>query len=80
MPKQKRIEYAEGFIRDVHDNGLSMGRFTFEVDKFLGDKWFMTTPVHLTFNLVGGISSDDVGKRLKVVLEFDNSLDDSLES
>ena len=79
MP-QKQIEYAEGYVRDVHSNGESVGRFTFEIDKFKGEKWFQTTPVHLVFNLVPGITSDDVGKRLKILIEVEETVDTDLET
>lgn len=68
MSKPVPIEYAECFVRDVQDNKQTTGRFTLEIEKFLGEKWFHSTPIHLLFNLVPGITADDVGKRFKIVL------------
>lgn len=78
MPKQ--IEYAEGFIRDVsHMPQSKIGHFTFEIDRFAGGEWHRNSPVHLRFNLLEGISTDDIGRRLKVILEFQEEVDDGDE-
>ena len=72
----KQIKYASGFIRDVHDMPQSnVGRFTFEIDRFYGEKWNTTSPIHLSFNLIEGISAESVGKRLNLIIELEEDLD-----
>lgn len=75
MPKQQ-IKYASGFIRDVRDVPYSgIGQFTFEIDKFYGNNWNTTSPIHLSLNLIEGISAESVGKRLNLIIELEEELD-----
>ena len=67
MPKQ-RIEYAEGFIRDVQILP-TIGRFTLEIDKIFNNNWYQGNPIHIVFNLVEGITGESVGKRYRIILE-----------
>ena len=81
MAKKALIEYAEGYVRSVQDNGTSVGNFIIEIDKFLGKTtWFMSSPGHLTFNLIPEITPDDVGKRLKILIEVEETVDTDLET
>lgn len=76
----KQIEYAEGFIRDISYMPQSkIGHFTLEIDRFLGGEWHQNSPIHLRFNLLGGITADDIGRRLKIILEFDKPLDEDTD-
>lgn len=81
MPQKRLIEYAEGYVRDIHSNGESVGRFTIEIDKFLGKTtWFMTSPGHLTFNLIPEVTAEDVGRRVKVLIELEETVDTEAEA
>lgn len=80
MAKQ-RIEYAEGFIRDVrlvNDYGV----FTIEIERLLSEgKWTMGGLSHLECHIVKGITSESINKRVRIVIEFlDETLDEVLET
>lgn len=78
---KNRIEYAEGFIRDVRLMGEA-GLFTIEIEKLLNEgKWLRGGPGTLECHLVKGIGPESVNKRVKIVIEFtDNLLDEAEEA
>lgn len=78
MAKNK-IEYAEGFIRDVRKVGES-GVFTIEIERLLEGNWTKGGPGTLECHLVKGIGPESVNRRVKIVIEFtDNPLDEPSE-
>lgn len=74
MPKQ-RIEYAEGFIRDVrvvNDSGV----FTIEIEKLLSEgKWTMGGLSRLECHIVKGITPESVNKKVKIIIEVEDGLE-----
>lgn len=80
MPKQK-IEYAEGFIREVRLMGEA-GLFTIEIEKLLNEgSWVRGGPGAVECHIVKGITPESINKRVRVVIEFlDETLDEPLET
>ena len=80
MPQKQIIEYAEGYVREVrmlNDSGL----FSVEIEKLLSEgKWVRGGPSDMHFHLVKGITPESVNKKVKILIEVEETVDTDLET